>query len=231
MIDFHSHILPAMDDGSKSIRESFALLSMLAEQGVKTVVATPHFYADEEESVDAFLARRAECLQRISEHLPENAPQIRLGAEVRYYPGISRMTDLKRLCLEGTNLLLLEMPFSRWTGYTVKEVLEIASSGRYTLALAHIDRYLKMQDKETFDKFYDAGILMQVNASFFNTFSTKHKALTMLWKGKIQMLGSDCHNLAHRPPKIGDAFRVIEKKFGKDFLADFDDYNQTLLER
>ena len=48
MIDWHSHVLPALDDGSRSVDESLALLKMLSEQGVDTVIATPHFYADRE---------------------------------------------------------------------------------------------------------------------------------------------------------------------------------------
>ena len=56
MIDFHSHILPAMDDGSKNIEESLQMLRMLQEQGVERVIATPHFYADENPP-DVFLRR------------------------------------------------------------------------------------------------------------------------------------------------------------------------------
>ncbi len=230
MIDFHSHILPHMDDGSKSRRETFGLLSMLANQGIQTVIATPHFQADAEESVDAFLARREESFESVSERLPENAPRILLGAEVLYYPGIGRMTDLKKLCIQGTDILLLEMPMTRWTEYTVKELVELSGSGRVTLALAHIERYQGMQKADTFRRLYECGILMQVNASFFTAFSTKRKALSMLRRGEIQMIGSDCHNLAYRPPNIGEAYRIIEKKFGSEFLADFDEYNQTLLE-
>jgi len=60
MIDFHSHILPKLDDGSSSSDESCKLLRCLATQGVESVVATPHFYADNE-SVERFLARRNLC--------------------------------------------------------------------------------------------------------------------------------------------------------------------------
>ena len=48
MIDWHSHVLPQMDDGSKSAEESLAMLKMQSEQGVDTVIATPHFYANDE---------------------------------------------------------------------------------------------------------------------------------------------------------------------------------------
>ena len=109
MIDFHSHILPGMDDGSKNIEESLALLRMLAEQGVKKVVATPHFYANDE-SVEKFLARRQQSYESLRAALPAGMPEILLGAEVRYYQGISRLKELKELCVQGSNLLLLERP-------------------------------------------------------------------------------------------------------------------------
>ena len=57
MIDWHSHVLPALDDGSHSIAQSLEMLTMLKEQGVDTVIATPHFYANDE-SVEKFLERR-----------------------------------------------------------------------------------------------------------------------------------------------------------------------------
>ena len=64
MIDWHSHILPGIDDGSGSIEESLALLKMQREQGADTVIATPHFFADDE-TVDEFLARRQESLDSL----------------------------------------------------------------------------------------------------------------------------------------------------------------------
>ena len=56
MVDFHTHILPQMDDGSQSVEQTLQMLSFLADQGVKTVVATPHFYAHRDQP-DAFLAK------------------------------------------------------------------------------------------------------------------------------------------------------------------------------
>ncbi|MEF2562838.1 MAG: CpsB/CapC family capsule biosynthesis tyrosine phosphatase, partial [Negativibacillus sp.] len=94
MIDFHAHILPKMDDGSKSAEESIAMLKIQAEQGIRCVVATPHFYAEHETPQD-FLHRREHSYQSLQQEierqgLQEQLPQIRLGAEVRYFEGISR---------------------------------------------------------------------------------------------------------------------------------------------
>ena len=228
MIDWHSHVLPEMDDGSRSVEQSVELISMLAEQGVDTVIATPHFYANDE-SVDSFLKRRASAYERLMAALPEGSPRILLGAEVSYYSGVSRLEGLSRLCIEGTKILLLEMPFARWTEHTVREISSIALSGDITLMLAHIERYMDMQSVGVFDELSECGALMQVNASFFNRFTTKRKALKMINRGKIQVIGSDTHNTTSRPPMLADAYSVIRKKYGEEFINEINEFGNVLL--
>ena len=92
MIDFHSHVLPQIDDGSQSVEESLTLLRMQKEQGAEIVFATPHYIASHQD-VPSFLSRRAAALERLRPELPADAPEIRLGAEVAFYPGISRLPE------------------------------------------------------------------------------------------------------------------------------------------
>ncbi len=228
MTDFHSHILPRVDDGSKSVAESIELLDMLKTQGVGNVIATPHFNANRM-SVGEFLSRRDEALSLLVKELPEGAPNVLCGAEVGYYPGISRLGDLNRLCASDSKLLLLEMSMSKWTEYTVRELTELVRYGDVTLVIAHIERYMKYQDRKAIDRLYESGILMQSNASFFLGFSTKRKALSMLRNGEIHLIGSDCHSVGSRPPRIGEAFNVIRKKLGEDFLVRFNEYGESVL--
>ncbi len=228
MIDWHSHILPKLDDGSKNLDEALQLLRILSEQGVNTVIATPHFYANDE-SLERFLERRDESYKSLCEALPENSPKLLLGAEVCYYPGISRLDGLEKLCIEGTRLLLLEMPFEHWTEHTIREVRELAAQGAVTIILAHIERYIDMQDSDVFDELQGMGVIMQVNSSFFNRGVTKRKALKLLAKGKIQLIGSDTHNVSLRPPTLEAAYNVIEKKFGKDAVYEIIGYGRYLL--
>ena len=107
MIDWHSHILPGMDDGSRDIAESLKLLAMLSQQNVDTVIATPHFSPDDE-SLTKFLERRQKSYEQLQLQLPKDAPKILLGAEIKYYPGLRKHPDLHQLCIAGTNILLLE---------------------------------------------------------------------------------------------------------------------------
>lgn len=228
MIDWHSHILPSVDDGSQSPEESLKLLKMEAEQGVDLVIATPHFYA-EEESPEHFLERRKNAFLSLQKQMDADLPKILLGAEVRYYPGISQMQNIKALCIEGTSLLLLEMPFSDWREYTVREVLKLAHSGDITVILAHVERYLPFQNKDVWKRFAESGIFMQANASFFLQFSTKRKALYLLQNAQIRLIGSDCHHTISRPPRMGEAFDVIRKKFGEEFVFQMQEYGYSLL--
>ncbi|MBE6770726.1 MAG: capsular polysaccharide biosynthesis protein [Ruminococcaceae bacterium] len=228
MIDFHSHILPCMDDGSRSVDESIGMLKSLSEQGIETVVATPHFYANDE-SVSDFIARRQSSLEMLEESLTPDLPQILTGAEVKYYEGISRMPDLKSLCIQGTHILLIEMPMRRWTEYVVKELVDISCSGNVTVLLAHVDRYLKFQHSGIAEYLLANDIMMQMNAEYICNFATRHKALGLLKKHTIHVLGSDCHNMTDRRPDIGKAYEVIRKKFGNDFLIGFNDFGKNFL--
>ena len=230
MIDLHSHILPEVDDGSESVEETLTLLSMLREQGIETVAATPHFYADQD-SLDSFLERRDAACERLRGLLPDDAPKIIAGAEVRYYEGISRMADLKKLTLGGGKLLLLEMPFAKWTDYTRREIIDIACRGDITLVLAHIERYMSKDNLKIIEGFYGSDVLMQVNASFFLESRSKRRALKLLREGKVQLLGSDCHNITHRPPRIGEAYELIQNKLGEEFVGEMNGFAMHLLKK
>lgn len=229
MIDFHSHILPGIDDGSSDVEESIKLLDMLSEQGVTTVVATPHFFANDQ-SVEQFLEKREESFRELSKVISDSTPKILLGAEVKYYPGISRMENLKKLCIESSDLLLLEMPISEWTEYTVKELIDISCSGSITPVLAHIERYLKFQQMQTIRRLIECDILMQVNATFFTRFTTRRKACRLLKENFVHLIGSDCHNSVYRPPLIGKATEIIGKRLGTDFLEDMTVFSDSLFE-
>lgn len=215
MVDFHCHCLPGIDDGSRSVEESIKILEMLSGQGINSVVATPHFIANNE-TVDDFLERRQKSYESLSEKLLDNLPCIRLGAEVEFYEGISNLTGLNKLCIEGTDIILLEMPNVKWTQGVINELYRLVSLGNIQIMLAHIERCLFLQDWEVVDYLLRNDVIMQSNASNFIGFLTKRKACKYLKDNIIHVLGSDSHNITSRPPRIKEALDVIEKKLGND---------------
>lgn len=199
MIDFHTHILPYMDDGSGSVSESVSMLRAEARQGIQDVVLTPHFYAHEN-SPAQFLERRHRAWRRLKPYLWPELPKLFFGAEVQYFEGICTVEDIRLLRIEGTDCLLLEMPFSHWSDRVIEDVIALNDADDITVVLAHIERYMAMQNKEVWDRLRACGVLMQSNISFFENWKTRHKAMSMLANGEIHLLGSDCHNMKNRRP-------------------------------
>ncbi len=229
LTDFHTHLLPNMDDGSKSVSQSLEMLGLLGAQGVGRVVASPHFYANDE-SVEDFVARREAAFDKLKPHITADMPSVVMGAEVRYYDGIGRLDGLEKLCIQGTSLLLLEMPAARWGEYTLREVTDIACRGSLRVVLAHVERYLHLQNSSVAGRLAGDGVLMQMNAESFTGFMAKRRALGLLASGAVQFIGSDCHNLTDRPPNMRTAAEAVERKLGKGFLTELAEFGNSFFE-
>lgn len=227
MTDFHSHVLPCVDDGSDSIETSLAMLRAWHEQGIDRIAVTPHFYADRDHP-KRFLLRRAEACDVLTDAMTEAGLQAELvpGAEVRYFSGMSIAEALDDLCLSGTRLLLLEMPFDApWSDSMLRDVAAIRQRGILPVA-AHIERYIGLQSKQMIRRFMSLDILIQANAEFFLARRTAKQALRMLEAGVIHFLGSDAHNATTRPPNLGKAIDRIREKLGDDAIEYLERYER-----
>ncbi len=216
-----------MDDGASSVEVSIEMLDQMSAQGVKKVVASPHFYPTEEYP-DSFLTRRANAFESITPHLKPNHPEIFLGAEVAYFRGISKSQELDLLTIGETSLILIEMPFMKWPDFVVDEILAIKKIRGLVPVIAHIERYGK-QSPQHIGALLENGVLIQSNAEAFLDFFERKRSLDRLKSGVVTLLGSDCHNLSGRKPNLGDAVSVIEKKLGHGFLKEMLDYTYTIL--
>ena len=101
MIDFHSHILPEMDDGSKDAKMSLVMLQMEREQGVTEVVFTPHFYA-QQDTVAHFLKKREQSVSRLEAAAQQAGVELlpyHLGAEVYYFRNSGSADMIPELCI------------------------------------------------------------------------------------------------------------------------------------
>ena len=182
IVDFHSHILPGIDDGSASAEESIAMLRMETEQGIDCVVATPHFYAHHD-TPEGFLARRQEAEIRLREAMDglEEMPEIILGAEVYFFPGISDSDAIPELTIGYNRCILIEMPPSPWSQNMYSELEEIQARWGITPIIAHVDRYLNLLTTYGIpQRLEELPVLVQANAGFFLRAGTRARALRML---------------------------------------------------
>ena len=231
MIDLHTHILPGIDDGSRSVGESVQMIEAEKAEGVTTIVATPHFYA-QRISISRFLERRQQAFDSVKKAVEEETkvPQILVGAEVYYFPGIGRADQIPLLTIEGTKTLLLEMPFAQWNDEVCRDVDDLIRRQKLRIVLAHTERYIRLQkDKKSWDRILDMNVLVQLNAesilrknSLFGPDRTKRFCLDYIRDHDAFLLGSDCHNLTDRRPNLRQAGEVIRSLYGEGKLTSSD---------
>lgn len=210
MTDTHTHILPGMDDGAADLTESLAMLTACREQGVDTVVLTPHFYPSRE-SVESFLDRRAQAFEALRAAVTPDLPRLVLGAEVAWCPGMEKMEKICQLTMGQTQYLLLEMPYMAWTEEQLDSVWNLTVGGRVIPVLAHVERYLHKQKRGQFPAVVGMQIPMQLSAGLFAKTFGGWKALRLLKRGQW-MIGSDCHNMTTRQPCMAAAARYLQRR-------------------
>ena len=201
MIDVHTHILPAIDDGAKTREDAIKILQAEVAQGVKEIVFTPHYYG-KKRSLDAFLALRNDAWQKIQADIPDGL-QTRLGAEV-HFTGVNDPSHdaLCTLAMEGTSCVLIELPFTRkWNKSVFTHLREFILDTGYTPIIAHVERYMETQkNPEIVAKFVEMGCLIQVNTGSFLNKMTRRFAYALLKHGLVHCLATDTHNSDLRAP-------------------------------
>lgn len=233
MIDFHTHILPGIDDGSRNVEMSVQMLQEELKNGVDHVVFTPHFYADHD-SIDNFLKRRGKSFAKLMAGIASDEELSRMkyeiGAEVYYFGGIGNAADVRKLCISGTDILLLEMPFCQWTDVMYEDVVKLIRKQKLTIVLAHIERYIDFQKKkDVWNRIFELPVILQMNAGPFLDWKRRRKVIKLADAQEIVLLGSDAHNMDTRKPNLAAACTWIQKKLGKEYLSKQEQLEHQLL--
>lgn len=210
LTDYHCHVLPGMDDGAKDVETSIQMLDLLKKQGVARVVATPHFYAHRETSVDEFLRKREEAKQKIID-LRIDTPELLLGAEVAIEQGLSSIQGIEKLAMEGSNRILLEFPYSGFAYWMQEEVYNISYTYKLQPIFAHIHRYVDVFSKKEMDLILSTeNATFQINYEIFEN-SKEKKFLKSLLKKDLEIVyGSDAHNMTSRRPNTRPNTRLVK---------------------
>lgn len=233
IVDMHTHVLPEMDDGSAGVEESIAMLREASDHGIRMMTATPHFYADSD-TPDAFFERRDSSVQRLKQEMEKHPglPEIKLGAEVHFFQGMSDSEVLRRLTIAEKWCILVEMPHTVWTARMYEELAQIRSKQGLIPVVAHVERYIGLpQNRGLLEHLESLPVLVQANASFFLNRFTSPVAMRMLRQGRIHLLGSDCHNMGSRRPNLGEAVEKIRSRLGQSALDRIAEYQEIVFDR
>ncbi len=218
-IDFHVHVLPDLDDGSKNVWQSIEMLKLSGAAGIRTVVATPHFRPWETQVAD-FLRKRKKAKQTLESAVAKTAanqdiPKLLCGAECSYIKGMSRYPRLEELCLEGTNYLLLELPNGKWSDEMFEELYRLNMHRGLRLMIAHPNRYeQEIRRLDAIGIFFEIDCLFQLNAGPLARWVKRKWNLSLLSSPVPCVLGSDMHSEMPEEQSIRQAGEIIERKLG-----------------
>lgn len=222
LIDIHSHILPKADDGSRYFGETADMLKRAYRQGVRGVIATPHYICRRNRMKSREIR---EIFHRVKQMTAGELPDLSLylGEELFYFDGALEALEAGHvLTLNETHYVLVEFPVNVTYGELFRALrkLELAC---YIPVLAHIERYECLQeDPGLVDELIHAGAYMQINyGSLTGIRYLKRRSWCrkMILDGRVHLLGSDMHRLDYRPPELEDAVKWLRKKGMLDRLA------------
>ncbi len=199
--DFHTHILPAMDDGAKDVETSLGMLNALKTQGIDTVLLTPHYFAHHETPA-TFLQRREASLAAL-QAAGEIPLETVLGAEVHVMRELADVQGIENLRLGNSAYIMLEMPYLPLADWMIEAIENLYYTHGCKPMLAHLSRYAAYYN----DKDFDALLSLQDVVVQVNNDDLKHRYIRKLVKAWIKrgvpvVFGSDCHSLTHRRPNF-----------------------------
>jgi protein-tyrosine phosphatase len=223
MTDLHSHILPGIDDGPKTLEESIVLAREYEKAGFKQVVATPHWI-----SGTAWMSSGDEVLQKVctfnqalkQNHLPI---EVYAGQEIAMDNSIAALLQQKQLLsLAGGGYVLVESPFQRFPWGWQNIFFAILSAG-YRILLAHPERCHQLIDDFSMVKdILKTGVYLQVNAdSFLGRYGreVQKTAVQLVSQGHVHCLATDSHDPVHRSPRhFKKALELVERYIGSENL-------------
>ena len=233
MTDTHTHILPGIDDGADSVDSSIELLKALASQGVNHVAATPHFKPITQESISDFIVRRDEAEAQLRQAMKEHdgLPELYIGTEATLSVELSETPGLERLCYQNGNFLLIELDPYTIGSWIPRALYDISNRLMLTPVIAHIDRYLGDVSQKLIDEIMQLNCPVQFNGYALANCFTRHQLLKLFNRNPntLFVVGSDCHNMKHRPPQMDLFEKKALRYLGEDFFEEICENSKLML--
>lgn len=217
--DCHCHILPGLDDGSRNGGETYRLLQMMYAEGIRTVIATPHFrlskWKNSYDAVSKAFLQTQDLARRIDPKF-----RIYLWNEAFWEDGLIYHLQHGNCRVLGKGYVLVECETDS-TEDTLRNMQEILCANGYIPVFAHIERYqVVRKKKEIVDELKEAGAWIQVNSDSItgkNGYFTARFCRKLLKQEKIDLIGTDCHRTDFRPPQFRKCADYILKNTSKDY--------------
>ena len=223
MIDIHCHILPEVDDGSRSLNESIEMAMIAKEQGITKIVNTSHYHPDFRYKKGEELLKELEDFNNV---LKENMIDIEvlIGNEIYYTKDlIKEIDELDFYTLNNSRYILIELPPTNFPKDLCNIVYELKEKN-YIPVFAHVERYREVQENpELIYEVINAGAIIQVNSHSILGKSGKELQKvcnTLLNRYMVHVVGTDAHSSKRRTPIFLDAYKYVSEKYSKEMADD-----------
>lgn len=214
--DMHSHLIPGIDDGAKTVEDSVALITELHRLGFRKLITTPHIMSDyfrnNPEIINAGLVK-------VREAIANAGIQMEIDAAAEYYVDDGFVTKLEneKLLTFGSNYLLFEVSYINCPDNIDEIIFRMQVQG-YKPVMAHPERYpFWYQNFNRYKQFRDQGVLLQVNTNSLSGYygmEARRTAEKMVDEGLVDLIGTDCHHLRH----IEGLKRGLSEKYIKNLV-------------
>lgn len=197
--DIHSHLVPAIDDGSKSIEDSLKMIAELNQLGYRKLITTPHIMGDAYRNTPETILGGLSDVQKA---LKSDNSAVEMAAAAEYYldADFEKKLDNEKLLTFGKNYLLFEVSYMNPPDNLYHIIFKMQLQG-YKPVLAHPERYNFWHPEfEKYEGFIDKGVLLQLNINSltgYYSMATKKIAEEMIERKMISFLGTDCHHEGH----------------------------------
>ncbi|WP_066070660.1 tyrosine-protein phosphatase [Neobacillus soli] len=233
MIDLHCHILPAIDDGARDLSESIKMAQKAVEQGIDTIVATPHHLNSRYENPKQTIIERVRELNKV---LLEEKIDLNVlpGQETRIHGEMIEGFDVGEILpIDDTQYLLVEFSSSHVPRYTEKLFYDLQMKGLIPV-IVHPERNQEIIERpEILYQLVKKGALTQITAaSICGDFGKKIKSfsLQLIEANLTHFIASDAHNTGNRTFKMREAFGVVQEKYGNDMAFLFKENAALVIE-
>lgn len=231
MIDFHTHIIPNIDDGSRSLEETFNLIQEAKEAGFEGIVLTSHYI---ENYYETDVPERDIWVKAISDNLKSKGIEtnLYLGNEIYMSDNmINLLVNGKASTINNSSYVLFEMPLNA-EPMNLYDVIYSLQENKLIPVLAHPERYSFIQkEPELVYDLIEKGVLMQANyGSILGKYGEKAEIIVrkFLENNMIHFLGSDVHRQNSIYKRIPQALNEIEKIVGEEKLEELTTINPKL---
>ena len=222
IIDVHTHILPGIDDGSKNMEQSLRMLEIAEQEGIHTIIATPHNMPGKGKASPAHVRKLIEELQNEAE---QNGLDITIlpGCELFYREDALELLEQERILgMNDSDCILVEFDVVAQKQYIANALRNILSFG-YTPVVAHVERYGALMEKgfAAIKDFRSMGCFIQVNADTVagKCGSTLRKyAKQMLKEQLVDFIGTDAHSDRSRAPRMQECILTLYKWCPADYV-------------